>query len=390
MPKLLLLNARSLKKSLALSALHADLISNNIEISVITETWFDDTISIDFSYIKSYQCFRSDRSRNNSYKSTGGGVCVYVSSQINATQIYPPDSERYEVIWIRMNYHSKDILLCGLYAPPDINSDSRSSIINHFSYTIIDAVSNNPHLVVILAGDLNSINGNDVVSRTPLTQLNSFFTRKNKLLDYIFCSHPNYFKDVLAFNPPFHTDHIGVLCIPSERPKNFARVIYYRDLRAQNKLHLHHLLSNIDLSIVYSLTDIDDAVQYLESTLLSCLDSACPWKKCKIKSRDPVYMSPLLKLLIQRKNKRGISAAERTTIVERIKYVILENIANRRVSRGTKQWWDKINSLSGRKKDIMNLGLDCNDVNRHFANICNTSNYRSFPACQLITHRCPS
>ena len=71
-PKCLVINARSLAKPDALSALYTEIISINIDICFVSETWLRDNISSELICPKGYGILRNDRSTPR----RGGGVAI--------------------------------------------------------------------------------------------------------------------------------------------------------------------------------------------------------------------------------------------------------------------------------------------------------------------------
>src|SRR6218665_1146558 len=56
-----IINARSLAKSHAIEQLHADLIGHNIEVAIVTETFYKKHHLEGASFIENYKCYRRDR-----------------------------------------------------------------------------------------------------------------------------------------------------------------------------------------------------------------------------------------------------------------------------------------------------------------------------------------
>ena len=69
-PNMFLLNSTSLAKNNAIEQLEIDFKILNIDIGIITETWFTDKHSDEDVSINDYNIFRLDR-----VKRMGGGVC---------------------------------------------------------------------------------------------------------------------------------------------------------------------------------------------------------------------------------------------------------------------------------------------------------------------------
>ena len=71
-PKCLVITARSLAKPDTPSALYTEMISNNIDICFVSETWLHDNISSELTCPNGYGILRNDRSTPR----RGGGVAV--------------------------------------------------------------------------------------------------------------------------------------------------------------------------------------------------------------------------------------------------------------------------------------------------------------------------
>ena len=71
-PECLVINARSLAKPDAPSALYTEMISNNIDICFVSETWLHDNISSELICPNGYGILRNDRSTSR----RGGGVAI--------------------------------------------------------------------------------------------------------------------------------------------------------------------------------------------------------------------------------------------------------------------------------------------------------------------------
>ena len=85
-----------------------------------------------------------------------------------------------------------------------------------------------------------------------------------------------------------------------------------------------------------------------------------PVKTVRISSRDPAWMSPLVKAMLRAKSKISVSNKERLkSINSRISEVINENRRNPAVAMGSRDWWEKVDSISQRRNSTsINLDLD--------------------------------
>ena len=93
-------NARSLKKTGALVELHADLIACEIDVCLVSETWFNvqtRRVSIE---ITNYTLRRVDCTPTNSARSIGAGVACYSKTTMGVTKLNVVGSEDFELMWL--------------------------------------------------------------------------------------------------------------------------------------------------------------------------------------------------------------------------------------------------------------------------------------------------
>ena len=97
LPTLYILNPTSLAKTMALQ-LATDLTAYDIDIAVITETWFKSRHSDQAVALPGYTVFRRDR-----HKRRGGGVAIYAEANLNGK---PCDitvtDPRFELLWVQL------------------------------------------------------------------------------------------------------------------------------------------------------------------------------------------------------------------------------------------------------------------------------------------------
>ena len=106
--------------------------------------------------------------------------------------------------------------------------------------------------------------------------------------------------------------------------------------------------------------------------------------KIKVSTRDPPYMSPLVKHLCNKRNKQ-IKTGMNPDIQERINKLIRlnqirsVNEENRKYKQGSLKWWETVNKITGRRNKTNNLRLslsiDPKLMNSHFHRINTDTNY---------------
>ena len=109
----------------------------------------------------------------------------------------------------------------------------------------------------------------------------------------------------------------------------------------------------------------------LEEKILAVMDKRMPQKSVRMSSRDPVWMSTLVKCMLRTKSRISLYNKERQTLLnKRICEVITENRRKPAVI-GSGDWWKGVDALSQRHRSS-SINLDNNSLvrlNDHFANL---------------------
>ena len=93
-----------------------------------------------------------------------------------------------------------------------------------------------------------------------------------------------------------------------------------RDYREHRKIMFHRKLLEQDWNHVNDNFDLDTAVNSLHSTLEKLMKECFPGKSIRMSSRDPPWMSPLVKSLLKKKKTRSRKGGGRnlTELAEKI------------------------------------------------------------------------
>ena len=137
-------NIRSFNKNYDDLSVFLDSLNPDIDILVLTETWFSDGYFADINGFNAYHSYRCN--------GNGGGVSIYVRTSIPAESIvndsYMSDSIEYCMVSIGSDVRPK-LNIVGIYRPPNASIDDFVSVMmNKF-------LSNSNNIQMILCGDFN-------------------------------------------------------------------------------------------------------------------------------------------------------------------------------------------------------------------------------------------
>ena len=149
------------------------------------------------------------------------------------------------------------------------------------------------------------------------------------------------------------------------------RKVLVRDCREHRKQSFYVAVATLDWSDVFNAVDINKAVEVLEEKNLAVMDKRMPQKSISMSSRDPVWMSPLVKCMLRTKSRISLNNKEHLALFnKRISEVITENRRKPAVI-GSGDWWKGVGALSQRRRSS-SINLDNNSLvrlNDYFANL---------------------
>ena len=370
-PKCLIINARSLAKPDAAAALHSELSTNNIDICFVSETWLNPNIPTHLVCPQGYVMVRKDRPDSHA----GGGVAILCRNDWKITVFN--NNMPFETIQCKIITSN---LVCVYYAmciyhPPDPIYDSELLLdsISNFCETTQTA---DPNAKLIIAGDINQLNIHDLLCQHTLNQMVKSATRGNHILDVFITSSPFLWKTPKMHKGLVRSDHLAIIVTPIVPEKPTRKTVYFRDTREHRKLTMERMMSSYDwTSLDAYLDNPSDAVTHLNNAIWSMYDISFPLIKVKMSSRDPPYMSPLVKHLCNIRNKNLYKYD--TGLQEKINTLIRENQVNavskenQKHRTGTKGWWDTTNKITGRKSQSTQVSSVVSpvDINAFFQSI---------------------
>ena len=168
-------------------------------------------------------------------------------------------------------------------------------------------------------------------------------TRGNNRLDKILCSDEFYFNCIERFTSTLGTDHMGLVAYHGVEQSE-KKVVYFRDHRFANKIHLNYLLDTHDLSYFLNYNDPNVLLGELSNELLNLYKVACPLKRVVLSSKDPPFMTPVIKYLLRKKHRhtRRGKFAEANAVGLQVCMLITKRAFSDSSGRN---WWQRVNTL---------------------------------------------
>ena len=298
--------------------------------------------------IKDYVLFRRDRNWMGRDMRNKGGVAIYLRHNIKVLEIYR--SSLYELICLTLLLPSgHHMLVCGLYHPPKHNyqdCDLMNYLVGYVDYLL----NKHPDTVVVWGGALNQLDLQHLEALSGWNSLVDFPTRGDSHPDNCLTNRPDLFERCYPIQILIKTDHKGVLLPAHNKLRPVRRKVTIRECRKHRKQPLYLALSSEDWSELLSSTNVDAAVSQLEAKLIALIDRCLPLKTVTMSSRDPAWMSPLVKTLLKKKSRRSCNNKEQlATINRRISELICENRTHLAAPVGSGGWWKTVDDITQRR-----------------------------------------
>lgn len=328
-----------------------DLNFLNIDIALIAETHLRSSIPDSYVTIPGYQAIRRDRLVCNCRRSgcpqphKGGGVIIFYRSSLNIECFDSADN--CESLWIKLTpAHSNCsfVFINVTYHPP--NSDS-TALMAYLSSTLDKILFDFPSGIVIIGGDFNRINLLDLETRFCLTTLDTPPTRGNVCLDLFLANKPHLIDSTSIFESTLKSDHLSVILTPHKRVPPHRTKVSFIDYSFKGFQKLNDSMNNTDFSNLFLISDTDSAANWLDETVSDIVTCAFPTRHVIMSDRDPLWLTPKCKYLMQKKKKahhRNDYATCKT-----IDDKVLKQKLSFLKKNNTKIFWDKVNCVSNRK-----------------------------------------
>lgn len=287
-------NARSIRGKM--SEYFDFLLNNNIDISMVTETWLETNDK--FTH-PSYNCLRIDRSHRR-----GGGVALVSHKSLKLRQLKCIDTGLIENVVAELNINDSETfkIIC-VYFPGGRANETSRSIFKSDLRKILSVGGN-----FVICGDLNSKHrdwgchrantwGNilsDFTLTFPFTirypnnptHIPCSSNSRPSTIDLVLTNVPHFMNYPVVFND-LNSDHFPVLFLVYTTELLRTQNLQY-DFKRTNwkkfKTHLNNLISADPLSNnIENSAKVDESINLLNDAILAAIDVSTPKKKISYK-----------------------------------------------------------------------------------------------------------
>ena len=149
---------------------------------------------------------------------------------------------------------------------------------------------------------------------------------------------------------------------------------------------------------VVSTTNVEHAVNNLESMIHAHMNKCMPSRTVRMSSRDPEWMTPLVKSLMRTKSRMARQSNSSTWTVREINKRISDVIRQNRTRLfqapvGTREWWKNVDYVSQRRSSVARVTLDQQSLvalNDYFAELSHDPAYnKPVPVTICVSQEAP-
>ena len=342
-------------------------------VVVVIETFLDDSVKdgADCITIPGYSlCCRRDR-----LNTTGGGIAVYCLEGIAIYHNSDQDPAEFELMWFTIALKTQKLLCAAVYRPPCANSD----VINYLDSATLPKLAEYSAQSVILLGDFNvhhedwlGSHNTDTAGRRALEMANSLGlaqivkepTREDQILDLVLTDLAASTSTFAAIGTSDHNPVLVKLDIPVSRDKPYRRKVWRYDKADYWGMRGH--LSSVDWNQAL-LTDPDTACSNFTDIVCEAMDIYIPSKEVLRKTGDKAWFDDDCRKKANRKRRlyKKMRQDDCETNRNRFKKARMEyNKAEKKAKKqhdikikkelsdgslSSKEWWSKVNTMSGNK-----------------------------------------
>lgn len=363
------LNAQSLNDAAHYEEFCFSFMNSGVNIIAVSETFFKPGSK---SELLGYNVYRNDRIGKG-----GGGVAVYVQSNIEVKILSSSPSEhenKPEYIILEVKLQSDKILFACVYRPPKVG---------YLETFIEDLCTFIPkYKFLVICGDVNARFGSgsgetdnivallNSCNATCIPYGTTFHTATcDSTLDIIATNCNDLVVDydkTPASGFSFHD--LLYACINLSSPKSKAKNIYYRDFKNIDEEKLKQDAASLDWQSVFQCDNVDGKVEIFNSILLGLFDKYAPIKCIKVKYKNNPWITDEVIILSKKRDDAWKKYVKSKQPTDREEFRLLRNRCKQEIrnaklrychaafnpNQSPKEMWSTIRNLGAGKNKCSN------------------------------------
>ncbi len=292
LPTILLANVQSLDNKLCELRARISYQRETRDCCVIclTETWMSAMVPDSAIELTGFSVHRSDRTKELTGKSRGGGVCFYINNSwcdernIHSIKSFcSPNLEFHTLLcrpfWLPREFTA--IIITAVYIPPQANTDQA---LRELYRNISEQETAHPDAAFVVTGDFNKANFRTIAPK--YFQHVTINTRGDRTLDHCYSPFRDAYKS-LPRQPFGKSDHSSVLLLPAYRQKLKREAPALRTVHCwsdQSDAILQDCFDHVDWDMFRAASE-DDIEAYSDTVtcfIRKCIDDVVPTKTIRI------------------------------------------------------------------------------------------------------------
>ena len=285
---------------------------NNVDVAVVTETWFTSNMTENQLSIPSFNLFSTPRKFDVHGKKSGGGVAIYVNDDIPATRIdYIEVPKELECIWVkirpkRLPRTVSAIVVCAVYITT--KSPHQNLLTDHLLTSIDSLRTKYPDIGILILGDFNRMKVDYVLRGNNLHQLVYFPIRGQATLDLMLVSSNlnKLYPKPVPILPIGFSDHVSILWTPKIRPKPTSSKKSVKVTHPMRESGIHEFgcwIQGLNWHEILECDGTQAKTDAFYALLEHGINKYFPEKTIKSHVEDKPWMTPHIKKLIHDRQK---------------------------------------------------------------------------------------
>ena len=283
----------------------------NLDILVITETFFSNTTPEELYTISGFDLLRKDRQTDN-----GGGIVAYINNELKFSHRTDLEELDLEVLWFEVcPFKSKrSLLMAGVYRSPSLKAEYDHRLADNLQRAYL------LNMETILLGDMSldylqkEFNSHRLVKElrdSNFKQLVSSATRpiSKSCLDHIWSNNLDRIVNIKCPDICI-SDHLPVLAVRlykhcSRDKKKNHKYVTYRNLKCLNQEKFVKALYETPWDAIFVFDEVDDIVNGSYSLLCEAIDANAPVKRnCNRDDTKPKWLSSAIQNHMKKRDHR--------------------------------------------------------------------------------------